>query len=38
MAYWYNAEAAYGGIYARTDKPFYKAGDTVSGTVYLNLL
>ena len=37
-SYWYNSEAAYGGIYAKTDKSFYFAGDTVTGVVYLNLM
>jgi len=35
---WWNSEADYGGIYTRLDKPYYTSGDTVSGTVYLNLI
>lgn len=27
-----------GNIYIQTDKPYYQAGDTVTGHVYLNIL
>jgi hypothetical protein len=27
----------YGFIFIRTDKPFYYAGDTINGSVYLNV-